>query len=105
MAGLGKNLKVSMKNRPKNFMAKLIRELREDLIDDTPEKTGKLRSKWRIRNLGKGKFRVSNTTDYASYVNKSGPRRGGEGTAKFWQKNTNISAVRKLADDVAKGKR
>lgn len=102
MSGLSKTVKIRFKKKPRGFVKMFEKELQDKLEARSPYKTGKLESSNRVRSMGNGEFRVSNRTHYASYVDKSGPRRGGKGVKKFFTGLVNAAEANKLARKVRK---
>jgi len=99
MSRFDKDIAITFKERPVGFKVMLENAIREQLNDDTPRKTGKLRGNNRVR-VKLDSVEMSNNTDYAKYVEKSGPRQGGVGTTRFFTRNANSRAVNSLARKV-----
>jgi hypothetical protein len=105
MSSLSKSLKIRFKTRPKGFYKKLEQELENakiagrDFEESTPKDTGDLRASNRVR-AGKDRVTISSRESYASYVDKSGPRRGGPGIKGYFRKRANSKFVNKIARQV-----
>ena len=106
MARKSKSVKLLFKTTPKGFYKRLEQELADakiqggggwkDFEDSTPLKDGDLRASNRIK-AGAGRVTISNRMNYASYVDKSGPRKGGPGMKGWFSKRANSKFVNKVA--------
>lgn len=99
MASYAKDIRITFQERPVGFKAELEREIKNQLYKDTPVKEGVLRGNNRVKVM-LDSVKMSNKTDYASYVDKSGPRSDGVGVVRFFTKNANSKAVNALARKV-----
>lgn len=105
MSSLSKTLKLRFKTRPKGFYKRLAQELEnktiqgKDFEESTPKDTGDLRASNRIR-AGNDSVTISSRMSYASYVDKSGPRRGGPGIKGYFRKRANSKFVNRVARKV-----
>lgn len=101
MSSLSKTVKLRFKSRPKGFAKMLKQELEDRIQADTPVKEDVLRPSTRVTVRG-DTVRISNRRHYASYVDKSGPRRGGVGKKKWFTNNTKAPVVNALARKIRK---
>lgn len=109
MTAKSKTVKLRFKTRPRGFYKMLEQELADkkiqggggwkDFDESTPKDTGDLRSSNRIKASGDS-VRISNKQDYASYVDKSGPRSGGPGMKGWFTKRSKASFVNSVARKV-----
>ena len=76
MSSISESFKVNMKNRPAGFISRLTRELRGEIKDNTPVRTGRLQDGWRAKGTKDGTIEIWNNVDYASYVEDRGRSSG-----------------------------
>lgn len=95
MSGISDTVKVRMTNRPAGFIGELTRRLKQNIKDDTPVDTGRLRGAWRARGTKSGIMEFWNNTDYASYNEDGHASKSG-----FMSDNLRQRLVNAIAKDV-----
>lgn len=95
MSGISDRVKVAMKNRPAGFISELTRRLKDNIKDDTPVDTGRLRGGWRAKGTNSGIIEFWNNVDYASYNEDDHSTKSG-----FMSNNLRQRLVNAIAKDV-----
>ena len=106
MAKLTKDVKLRFSQQPRGFVSAFKKEM-QDLIDKRAPlgETGKLEKSTRVKSAGGGTYKFTNSRNYASYVDKSGPRADspkGSATQKFFTGVVNSRVANRIARKVRK---
>jgi hypothetical protein len=105
MAKISDTVKIRFKKKPRGFVAAFKKAMEDKIKKNTPVQEGKLLRATRVVSLGNGEFKATNSKNYASYVEKTGPgsdQKNQNATTRFLTREMTSRAANALARKVRK---